>query len=261
MELKNYFAQNAAGDLLPGAVATLYLAATTTLASGLKTAAGAALANPVTADADGLIQFAAPNGLYDMKVTAPGRSYTVRIQCIDVTEAVTAAEGSALAALTSSQRATTAAELAKVGQIADTYADAHGAAWSVPDGGIVRVLADETQGNRSSWYRAHTSAAGSGPSLALDFIGAVPQLLSETLSLDFIAGRYSIDLDPSPRVMGTYSVVGETLEYVTGDGTRLVSVPTKATAAGTLGDIAISATHIYVATGANIWRRAALETF
>lgn len=261
MELKNYFAQNAAGDVLSGATATLYLAGTTTLATGLKTAAGVALANPFNADADGLIQFFAPNGRYDLKVTAPGRSYTLPIQCIDVTEAVTAAEASALAALTSSQRATTAAELAKVGQIADTYADAHGAAWSVPDGGIVRVLADETHGNRSSWYRAQTSAAGTGPSLALDFIGAVPQLLTETLSLDFVAGRYSVDSDPSPRIMGTYSVVGETLEYVTGDGTRLVSVPAKATAAGTLGDIAINTTHLYVATGANTWRRVALETF
>lgn len=261
MELKNYFAQNAAGDLLPGAVATLYLAATTTLATGLKTAAGTSLANPFSADADGLLQFAAPNGLYDLKVTAPGRSFTVRIQCNDVAESVAAAEASALAALTSRQAAETAAEVARIGQIADSYATAHGAAWNVPDGGIVRVLSDETHGGRSSWYRAHTSAIGTGPSLSLDFIGAVPQLLTETLSLDFIAGRYSVDPDPSPRIMGTYSVVGETLEYVTGDGTRLVGVPAKATAAGALGDFAISDTHLYVAIAANTWRRMELSTF
>lgn len=261
MELKNYFAQNAAGDVLPGATATLYLVGTTTLASGLKTAAGAAQANPVIADADGLIQFAAPNGLYDMKVTAPGRSYTIRIQCNDVAESVAAAEASALAALVSSQRATTAADIAAVGQIVDTYAQAHGAAWSHPDGSLIRVLADETHGNRHSWYRTHTSAAGTGPTLSLDFIGDVPQLLTETLSLDFIAGKYSVDSDPSPRVMGKCSVVPETLEYITDDGTRLVDVPAKATAAGGLGDVAISATHIYIATAPNTWRRAELSAF
>jgi hypothetical protein len=261
MELKNYFAQNANGDLLPGAVATLYLPGTTTLASGLKSAAGAALGNPVTADADGLIQFAAPNGPYDLKVTAPGRSYILRIQCNDVAESVAAAEASALAALTSRQAAEMAADVARVGQIVDTYSQAHGAAWDHPDGSLLRVLADESHGQRSSWYRTRIAAAGTGPSLQLDFIGDTPQLLTETLVLDFIAGRYQLDTDPSPRVMGKYSVAPETLEYVTGDGTRLVGVPAKANAAGTPGDIAISATHIYVATGANTWRRAALEPF
>ncbi|MFJ3259841.1 hypothetical protein ACIPK7_06265 [Pseudomonas sp. NPDC086581] len=261
MELKNYFAQNAAGDLLPGAVATLYLAGTTTLASGLKNTAGAALGNPVTADADGLIQFAAPNGAYDMKVTAPGRSYTVRIQCNDVGESVAAAEASALAALTSRRAAETAADVAAVGQIVDSYTQAHGAAWGHPDGSILRVLADETHGNRSSWYRTRTAASGTGPTLSLDFIGDTPTLLTETLSLDFIAGRYSVDTDPSPRVIGKYTVVRETLEYVAGEGTRLVAVPAKAGAAGSLGDVAVDPAFLYVAVAANTWRRVPLSEF
>lgn len=259
MELKNYFAQNANGDVLPGAVATLYLAGTTTLATGLKTASGAALANPVTADANGLMQFAAPNGTYDLKVTAPGRSYTLRIQCNDVGESVAAAAASALAALTSSQRAETAADLATVGQIVDTYAIAHGAAWNHPTGSILRVLIDESRGGHSSWYRTHLDA-GAGPSLSLDFVGET-QPIGKTLALDCVAGRYSLDSEPSPQVLGRYQVAAETLIYITGDSTRLVPVPANAAGAGALGDVAVSETHLYVAVGANAWRRVELSTF
>ncbi|KSW24441.1 MULTISPECIES: hypothetical protein [unclassified Pseudomonas] len=83
MELKNYFVQNANGDILPGATAALYLPGTTSLVSDLKDSDGAALANPFAATADGLLQFAAPNGTYDLTVSTLGRSYTVRIQCND----------------------------------------------------------------------------------------------------------------------------------------------------------------------------------
>lgn len=258
MELKNFFAQNANGDLLPGAVATLYLAGTTILATGLKSAVGGALGNPVSADGDGLIQFAAPNGIYDMKVTAPGRSYTVRIQCNDVAESVAAASASALAALNSSRRAETAADLATVDQIVDTYAAAHGAAWNHPSGSLLRVLADETHGNRSSWYR--TRIAEAGPSLSLDFIGDL-KALTETLAIDVIGGRYSVDADPSPLMLGRYQVAAETLEYVAGDGTRLVAEPASAVAAGVLGDVAISETHLFVAIGRNVWRCVELSEF
>lgn len=86
MELKNYFAQDALGNALPGATVHVYEPGTTTPVTGLQDAAGAPLANPFLADADALIQFAAPDGLYDLRVISGPRDYTIRVQCYDQTE-------------------------------------------------------------------------------------------------------------------------------------------------------------------------------
>lgn len=83
MELKNYFAQDALGNALPGATVHVYEPGTTTHVSGLEDAAGAPLANPFLADADALIQFAAPDGLYDLRVISGPRDYTIRVQAND----------------------------------------------------------------------------------------------------------------------------------------------------------------------------------
>ena len=228
MELKNYFAQNANGDILPGATAALYLPGTTTLASGLKDAAGAALANPFAATVDGLLQFAAPNGTYDLTVSAPGRSYTVRIQCNDVAESVSAAQNAAAVSQAYSQVAQDAADLAKLQKNYATYADAMADVWNLPDGVIVRVLADETRGGRSAWYRARPVQA-------------------ESLVLDFLSGTYSAAESP--------------LVFIKSQDLRLVSVPATSTSAGTPGDVALSTTYLYVAVATNTWRRVALTTF
>ena len=78
MELKNFFAQDEQGNLLGGATCYLYARGTENLAAGLQAANGTALANPFTADATGLIQFAAANGLYDLRVVKNARDYRVR---------------------------------------------------------------------------------------------------------------------------------------------------------------------------------------
>lgn len=83
MEVKNYFATDTQGNVLGSAQVYLYLAGTTTLATGLQNISGAALGNPFTSDANGLVQFKAPDNNYDLRVVRPGREFTVRIQCFD----------------------------------------------------------------------------------------------------------------------------------------------------------------------------------
>lgn len=228
MELKNYFAQNANGDILPGATAALFLPGSTTLASGLKDAAGADLANPFAATADGLLQFAAPNGTYDLTVSVPGRSYTMRIQCNDVAESVSAAQSAAAVSQAYSQVAQDAADLAKLQKNYATYADAMADVWNLASGVIVRVLADETRGGRSAWYKTLTPPG-------------------ESLILDFLAGAYSVAESP--------------LVFIKSQDLRLVSVPATSASAGTPGDVALSTTYLYVAVATNTWRRVALSTF
>lgn len=83
MEVKNYFATDSQGNVLGSAQVYLYLAGTTTLATGLQNISGAALANPFTSQSNGLVQFQAPDNNYDLRVVKPGREFTIRIQCFD----------------------------------------------------------------------------------------------------------------------------------------------------------------------------------
>jgi hypothetical protein len=64
------------GAALPGAKVTVYLAGTTTPAT-LYNAAGGGISNPATADASGLIGFAAANGSYDFSAASADGSYVV----------------------------------------------------------------------------------------------------------------------------------------------------------------------------------------
>lgn len=96
MELKTYFAQDRTGNLIPSAVVAIYLTGTTTLATGLKNVSGANLANPFTADADGKIQFYAPDGIYDMQVSLGSTTgVKVTFQCLDVQQQLTDANSAA----------------------------------------------------------------------------------------------------------------------------------------------------------------------
>lgn len=96
MELKTYFAQDRNGSLIPSATVAVYLTGTNTLASGLTTVSGTTLANPFTADADGKIQFRAPDGIYDMQVSQ-GSTTGVRVtfQCVDVEQQLSDANSAA----------------------------------------------------------------------------------------------------------------------------------------------------------------------
>lgn len=83
MELKQFFAQDAQGNIYPNPVCHLYAPGTTTYATGLLDAAGAPLANPFSGAANGLIQFAAPDGFYDLRVVSGAVEYTLRVQFQD----------------------------------------------------------------------------------------------------------------------------------------------------------------------------------
>lgn len=83
MELKNFFAQNLTGDVIPSPTVYLYQPGTTTLATNLKDANGAALSNPFTGTINGQIQLAAPDGDYDLRITGASRDFTMRVRFID----------------------------------------------------------------------------------------------------------------------------------------------------------------------------------
>ena len=63
MELKTYFAQDASGNIMPGATVTVYEAGTATLATGLHDESGSPLANPFTADSSAKVAFYAPDAV------------------------------------------------------------------------------------------------------------------------------------------------------------------------------------------------------
>lgn len=96
MELKTYFAQDRAGNLITNATVTVYLTGTNTLATGLKTANDAELSNPFIAGDDGKIQFKAADGLYDMQVSSGTQiGQRITIQCLDQAGQVAAAQQAA----------------------------------------------------------------------------------------------------------------------------------------------------------------------
>lgn len=114
MELKTYFAQDAAGNIISSAIVNVFLQGTNTLATGLARADGTPLENPFAADGAGRIQFRAPDGYYDIQVSAgSGIIQTLTIQCVDYT----GVKGDADRAEAAADRADVSAE-----QVADAVA-------------------------------------------------------------------------------------------------------------------------------------------
>ena len=107
LELKNFFALDDQGNKLPDATCYLYQRGTESQANGLQKANGVAMLNPFSADSNGLIQLAAPNGLYDLRVIGGKRDYRIRVQFNDVSEDLAAANVAA-------DRAETARDAAQV---------------------------------------------------------------------------------------------------------------------------------------------------
>lgn len=88
MEIKNYFAQDAQGNIMPSAKCYLYLPGTTTLATGLVDGNGSPISNPFLASGMGQITFGAPNGVYDLRVALGSRDWTIKVQCADIVQAM-----------------------------------------------------------------------------------------------------------------------------------------------------------------------------
>ena len=88
MEIKNYFAQDAQGNIMPSANCYLYLPGTTNLATGLVDGNGVPISNPFLASGMGQITFGAPNGVYDLRVALGARDWTIKVQCADIDQAM-----------------------------------------------------------------------------------------------------------------------------------------------------------------------------
>jgi hypothetical protein len=95
MELKNFFAQDSQGNAQPNATCYLYAVGTETIVTGLVDVTDTPLANPFNSDPYGLIQFKAPNGIYDLRVVSGVRDYRIRVQCNDLNESIAAAKAEA----------------------------------------------------------------------------------------------------------------------------------------------------------------------
>jgi len=83
MQLQNFYAQDVNGNIVPGATCSLFLPGTTILATGLVDLNGAAMTNPFQASFNGLAQFAAPNGLYDLRIESGLITNTLRVTFSD----------------------------------------------------------------------------------------------------------------------------------------------------------------------------------
>lgn len=95
MELKNFFPLDGNGNVLPNATCYLYERGTENLVPLLRAANGTILANPFSSAADGLVQFAAPNGYYDLRVVSGARDSRLVMQCNDVNDTLKLAEKAA----------------------------------------------------------------------------------------------------------------------------------------------------------------------
>jgi hypothetical protein len=95
MEIKTYFAQDNKGNILPRAHVYLYERGTTNFVYGIKDENGDGLTNPFQADQNGKILIAAPDGKYDLRVSFGGLDYTMPVQFLDSTEAVSVAVSAA----------------------------------------------------------------------------------------------------------------------------------------------------------------------
>lgn len=169
MELKTYFAQDAAGNIISSAIVNVFLQGTTTLATGLTRADGTPLENPFAADGAGRIQFRAPDGYYDVQVSAgSGTIQTLTIQCVDYSGAKADADRAEAAADRADASAEQVADaVALRGEIsypdgAEKYPDLHVARWR--DEGDVRgwggFSGDITQAINDAF--AAVSARGGG---------------------------------------------------------------------------------------------------
>lgn len=175
MELKNFFAQDNAGNVIPSAVAYLYEPGTEVLVSGLKDAAGAPLGNPFVANGQGQLQFAAPDGEYDLRVEGAGRDFTLRVRFIDVPAALesvaTNAETAAAAATSSSADAASAT--ASATSAASSAATATGAAsTATTKASEASASATAAASSASSASTSASSAAGSAAGAALKAVEA-----------------------------------------------------------------------------------------
>lgn len=98
MELKSFVAQDDDGNVLNAALCHVYMRGTEMLVGGLQRPTGMPLSNPFNTDDLGQFQFAAPDGLYDLRVRKGLRDYRIPVQFKDADAHLAAAQNAALQA-------------------------------------------------------------------------------------------------------------------------------------------------------------------
>lgn len=167
MELKSYYAQDIDGAIIPGAYVYLYEKGTTTLVTGIEDAGGNDLANPFQADEDGFFQIAAPDGVYDLRVTSIGRDKTIRVQFLDASAAVQTVSNAADQAETEANRAQSEANRAELGAEAALtsgwiYSSVSAGETARSDGDYFWVVSTSDDQALELWLMGTSSASDTG---------------------------------------------------------------------------------------------------
>ncbi len=116
MQVITRFIQDSRGNIVAGATASIFDAGTTDLVTGLLKVDGTPVSNPLTSTDQGLVEFQAPTGDYDLLVSKGALSYRTRVQVLDIEaaqEAAAAAAGSVLEIEAIAETATDAATRAE----------------------------------------------------------------------------------------------------------------------------------------------------
>ncbi len=213
MELKTYFAQDESGNVLGSATCFLYLRGTEHLVSGLQKANGVDLPNPFETGPDGLIQFSAPDGLYDLRVNRGNRDYRVSVQLNDVGEALKSAEKSADRAADEADRAEDAIEEA-------------GKFVQIGEGSVVRKVADKLQETISI---SDKGAVGDGLTNCAEAIIACANSTTGTIIVpagNFVAYTTTANSDKILDALERIQIDGKLTIYI-GSGTHRLVKPVR----------------------------------
>lgn len=151
MELKTYVAQDSTGAIISGATAALFVNGTDTLATGLVDAADAPLDNPMVADKNGIINFKAPNGIYQLQFSLgplPGPRFTIQLLDLNQQLAETVAVKDQAEALLTDAKSIV--QMATYPTTTEAMADA-----KLPEGSYFRVPGNMVGSNMSAfvYYR------------------------------------------------------------------------------------------------------------
>ncbi len=198
MELKNYFAQDTDGSIIPNAYVHVYLPGSQTLAAGLKRADGTDLENPFQSEANGHIQFSAPDGLYDLRLVGALRDYKIsNIQFLDISAARDSANESASDAQSAKADAEAARDAAQLsaGIYATTSAGlsatTNGQYFSVPSADSREYLILYLNNSGAAVEQKRYPALGSDGKLRVDYIPLV--VSANMFNKDTITARTKID--------------------------------------------------------------------
>lgn len=207
MELKTYFAQDASGNIMPGAQVFVYLAGTTTLASGIVDQNGAPLTNPFNADSSAAVVFAAPDGEYDVKCSGASRTVTIRAKLFD---------GGAFKA-----------ELAATGGSALVGADdgASGSLWTTV-AGFIAFLLSSLGSSVIGFIQSGVGAIWRSVMDKLRETVSVADYMTDAQRADILTGTPTLDI--APAIQAAINAAGQNANLIYPDGVYRIATSTTA---------------------------------